>query len=175
MLNMMSSFVMPLMICAIVCTAMFKRVPVFETFTEGAKKGFPAIIRLVPTLVALMTAVRMFEASGAVDLLTNALSGAMETLHIPKELLPLALMRPVTGSGSLTILNRILNTCGADSLAGRSAAVIMASTETTFYTIAVYFGSGGIRKTGKTIPAALTADIAGFLLGCFFVRLMFAG
>lgn len=174
-MNILSAAALPVMICLILCAALWKRIPVFDVFLEGAAGGLPMLAKLAPTLVGLMTAVKMFQASGAIDLLGEALSGVFAALRILPELLPLAILRPVTGSGSITILSDILSRCGADSIAGRCAAVIMASTETTFYTIAVYFGSAGIRKTGRTVPAALVADCTGFLLACFFVRVFFAG
>ena len=97
----------------------------------------------------------------------------MEFLGFPAEVLPLALLRPISGSGSLAVVEDIFSTCGADSFAGRVASVIMGSTETTFYTVAVYFGAVGIKKTGITIPAALTADICGFVFSALAVRLFF--
>ena len=164
---------MPCVIALFLGAGLLKKLPVFDIFLEGAKDGLGVVCRMAPTLIGLLTAVAMFKASGAVDVLGSALSAPLGMVGVPQELIPLAVLRPVTGSGSVTILNSILDSCGPDSMVGRMASVVLASTETTFYTIAVYFGAAGIKKTGYTVPAALCADAAGFIFACMFVRILF--
>jgi len=123
--------------------------------------------------VGLLTAVSMFRASGAMEWLSRIFAPVTGLLGIPQETTPLLLVRPVSGSGALAVASDLIKTYGADSYIGRVAAVMMGSTETTFYTIAVYFGAAGIHKTRHTIPAALTADLTGFIAAAFAVRLFF--
>ena len=165
---------MPCVLVLFLGAGLWKRQPVFDQFLCGAKGGLRVVAQLAPTLVGLLTAVAMFKASGAVDLLTGLLRPALELVGVPVEMTPLLVLRPVTGSGSIAILSNILQNCGPDSMVGRMASVVLASTETTFYTVAVYFGAAGVKKTGYTVPAALCADAAGFLGACFFVRLLFS-
>lgn len=166
---------MPGILVLFIGAGLLKRQPVFDQFLGGAKEGLGVVARLAPTLVGLLTAVAMFKASGAVDLLAGLLRAPLGAAGIPEEMVPLLVLRPVTGSGSIAILDNILQNCGPDSAVGRMASVVLASTETTFYTVAVYFGAAGIKKTGYTVPAALCADAAGFLGACFFVRMLFGG
>ena len=131
------------------------------------------IVRILPPLVALLTAVYMLRASGALELLTHALTPVLTILGIPPETVGLLLIRPVSGSGALAVGSEIMQTYGPDSTVGRTAAVMLGSTETTFYTIAVYYGAAGTRRPRHTIPAALAADITGFLAAAWTVRWMF--
>ncbi|MCI2057452.1 MAG: spore maturation protein [Oscillibacter sp.] len=169
----LSSLVVPLLLAAVAVYAMGKRVDVYAALTTGAGEGLRILIRILPALVGLLTAVSMFRASGALEWLTGLCAPVMEKLGIPPELTPLMLIRPVSGNGALAVGSELMHTYGADSYVGRVAAVMLGSTETTFYTIAVYFGSAGIRRTRHTIPAAITADLAGFLASAFAVRLFF--
>ena len=132
-----------------------------------------ALLKVLPALVGLLTAVAMFRASGALEWLTGLCAPALEFLGIPPETTPLMLVRPVSGSGALAVGSDLIATYGPDSYIGRVAAVMLGSTETTFYTIAVYFGSAGIIRTRHTVPAALAADLTGFLASAFAVRLFF--
>jgi len=165
-------YIIPLSILAIVGAGLFKRENVFELFLEGAKEGIPTAIGILPALIALMTAISMFRASGAFDILAFVIAPVCNTLHVPSQVVPLALMRPVSGSGSLSLFESILKQNGPDSFAGRVASVLQGSTETTFYTVTVYYGSVGIIKTRHTLPAALLADFAGFVMSVVTVSLM---
>lgn len=154
-------------------TAVFgavKKVDLFECFREGAKDGIGSLISVAPSLIGLVLAVNMLSASGFFDIMCQALAPICNTLGIPPEILPLGLIRPVSGSGSFAVLSSILENYGADSEIGKIASVMAGSTETTFYAIAVYYGAAGIRKTGYTIPAALLADMSGMIFAVLTVR-----
>lgn len=164
-LNAISVSVIPVMILAIIVFGLYKKVNIFETFMEGAKEGLANTIRILPPLVGLLLAIAMFRASGAMDALIFFLSPITNFLHIPAEIMPLALMRPVSGSGALAIVSDNLSHYGPDSFIGRLSSIVMGSTETTFYTIAVYFGAVHVKNTRHTIPCALLADITGIITG----------
>jgi len=157
----------------IIIYGIIKKTPIFDVFIEGARDGLTTVYKVLPSLLALLVAVGMFRSSGALDMIVYALSPAARFLGLPKEILPLALMRPVSGSGALAIFKDLINTSGADSTAGRIAAVMMGSSETTFYAIAVYYGSIGITKTRHTVPAALAGDLAGLIGSAIAVKLLF--
>ena len=169
----LSSLLIPLLLAAVALYGAGKRVDVYGALTHGAEEGLTVLLRIIPALVGLLTAVSMFRASGAMDLLTQLCAPLLNRLGIPPETVPLMLVRPVSGSGALAIASDLMASYGADSYIGRVAAVMMGSTETTFYTIAVYFGSAGIVRTRHTIPAALAADFTGFLAAALTVRLFF--
>ncbi len=166
-------YLVPCIIALILLFGFFRKVPLFDTFLDGAKEGLRSTVSIAPALVGLITAVTMLKASGALDLFTAAVRPLAQALGLPPEVVPLTLLRPVSGSGSMALLNGIFADCGPDSFAGRVAAVMMGSTETTFYAIAVYFGAVGIKKTRHTIPAALSADLVSFLTSALAVRLFF--
>ena len=144
---------------------------VYAALTHGAEEGLTVLLRIIPALVGLLTAVAMFRASGAMDWFSGLFAPMLEVLGVPPEAMPLMLIRPVSGSGALAVGTDLMTTYGPDSYIGRVAAVMLGSTETTFYTIAVYFGSAGIIKTRHTVPAAITADLVGFIASAFAVRL----
>lgn len=148
-------------------------VDVFSAMTEGAAKGFRLMEKILPSLVCLLPAVYMFRASGALDALTGLLSPLLEKLSIPPETAPLMLLRPFSGSGALALGGEIMGTYGPDSLIGRTAAVMLGSTETTFYVLTVYFGAAGIKKSRHALAAALCADMTGFLAAAWCVKWMF--
>lgn len=150
-----------------------KRVNVYAALTHGAEDGLTVLLHIIPSLVGLLTAVSMFRASGAMDLLTTLCAPLLRAVGIPPETAPLMLIRPISGSGALAVASDLMDAYGPDSFIGRVAAVMMGSTETTFYTIAVYFGSAGIVRTRHTVPAALAADLTGFLAAALTVRLLF--
>lgn len=164
-------YVVPAVIVFVVVFGALKKVDLFDVFGMGAREGISSLISIAPSLIGLVIAVNMLEASGFFDIVSNLLSPVCSFLGIPPEVVPLGLMRPVTGSGSFAILNNIFEKYGADSIVGRTASVIAGSTETTFYAIAVYFGSVGIKKTRHTVPAALTADILGILFASWTVKM----
>ena len=146
---------------------------VFEAMLDGVREGLRTLLRILPSLIALLTAVYMLRASGVLDALTALLAPLLGLAGVPAETAPLMLLRPVSGSGALAVASELISQYGADSLVGRTAAVMLGSTETTFYVIAVYFGAAGIKNTRWAVPAALAADITGFVASAFFVRLFF--
>lgn len=167
-----TDWVIPCVLCGIFLGALCRGVDVFECFLRGAREGLQTALRITPALVALLTAVAMFRASGCLSVLTQAVRPFADRVGFPAEVVPLALMRPVTGSGALALFNEILQAYGPDSFIGRVASVLQGSTETTFYTIAVYYGAISVRKSRHTLPAALTADFTGFALSVLTVRLL---
>lgn len=150
-----------------------KKVDIYGTLTDGASEGLKLLKTILPSLVILLTAIRMLRASGALDLLAEYLGPLLSCLGIPPETLPLILVRPFSGSAALAVGAELMATYGVDSIIGRTAAVMLGSTETTFYTISVYFGAAGIKKTRYALPAALIADGTGFLAAAIFTRLFF--
>lgn len=170
-MKMISIMAVPFMIGLIVVYGLCKRINVYDSFVAGAKEGAENMLQIIAPLVGLMVGIYMLRASGTLDLLTYLLKPVFSFLKAPAEVLPLALLRPVSGSGSVAIVNDIFKNFGPDSLIGRTASVMMGSTETTFYTVAVYFGAVGIKKHRHTLKAALLADLAGMLLAVWAVRL----
>ena len=168
-----SSLVVPLLLAAVAVYGMGKRVDVYGALTHGAEEGLSVLLRIIPALVGLLTAVSMLRASGAMECFSRLCAPLLETLGLPPEVMPLMLIRPISGSGALAVGTDLMTSCGPDSYVGRVAAVMLGSTETTFYTIAVYFGSAGIHRTRHAVPAALAADLAGFAASAFAVRLFF--
>ena len=169
----LSSLVIPVLLAAVAAFGLGKRIDVYGALTHGAEEGLTVLLRIIPALVGLLTAVSMFRASGAMEWLSGLFAPVLEAVNLPPEAMPLMLIRPVSGSGALAVGTDLMTTYGPDSYIGRVAAVMLGSTETTFYTIAVYFGSAGIYKTRHAVPAALTADLTGFLASAFAVRLFF--
>lgn len=170
---MTTALVIPLLLMATAAWGLRRRVDVYAALTDGAAEGLRVLLRILPGLVALLTAVYMLRASGALDWLTAAVQPVLTALGIPPETTPLLLIRPLSGSGALAVGSELIAAYGPDSTVGRTAAVMLGCTETTFYTIAVYFGAAGIRRTRYTVPAALTADLVGFLAAAWCVRLFF--
>ena len=168
-----SSVIIPLLLCLISLWALREKVNVYDALTDGAADGLRVLLRIFPHLLVLLTAIAMFRASGALDTLTALLRPVLEWLGIPPETAPLVLLRPLSGSGGLAIGSDLISTYGPDSRIGRTAAVMLGSSETTFYTVAVYFGAAGIKKLRHTVAAALIADIAGFLAAAWCVKWMF--
>lgn len=166
-----TDFVIPASVAAIILCGLFRGVPIFDTFLKGAKNGLESTAAVLPSIIGLVTAVSMLRASGAIDLLCHGLSFLFEPLGFPSEVLPLAILRPVSGGASLAVLNDILNTYGPDSFAGRVASVISGSTETTFYTLTVYFAAARAKNSRYTLKSALLADITGIVLGAVAVNL----
>lgn len=167
-----SLFAVPLMIAGIVAFGMCKRINVYDSFVEGAKLGAENMLQIVAPLVGLMVGISMLRASGAMDFFCSLLKPITSAIGMPGEVLPLALLRPVSGSGSIAIVNDIFRNFGPDSVPGKIASVMMGSTETTFYTVAVYFGAVGIKKLRHTLKSALLADLCGMLLAVFVARML---
>jgi spore maturation protein B len=172
-INLVSYFLVPLMLVGFPLYGLYKRVPVYESFVGGAKEGFQVAVRIIPYLVAILFAVAMFRASGAMDALTGLLGPVLAPIGFPAEVLPMALIRPLTGSGSAALVVDMINRYGEDSIYVKMASVMFGSTETTFYVIAVYFGAINVRKTRHAVPVGLTADISAMLFAVWSVRLLF--
>jgi len=172
-LNTVSLLAVPFMLSFFPLYAAMKRVKVYESFVEGAKEGFQTAVSIMPYLVAILVAVGMFRGAGGIDMVTNFLRPALRVIHFPPELVPMCLMRPLSGSGTLGIFTELVKQFGADSLLARTAGTIYGSTETTFYVIAVYFGAVGIRRTRHSVPAGLIADLTGITASVIICRLMF--
>lgn len=166
-----TDWLLPLLSTFIVVFGAIKGINVFDSFLEGAKSGFKTVFDITPPLIALLTAVSMLKASGGLEALTSLLSPLSAAVGIPKEVLPLALLSPVSGSGSVSMFESILKDFGPDSFVGRCASVLMGSTETTFYAITLYYGSVGIKNTRHTLPCAACADIISFILSPIAVRI----
>lgn len=166
-------YAVPVSVVCILLFCLARKVPVFDAFTEGARQGLKTTISILPTLVGLITGVTMLQASGALDLMANALAPLMCAVGLPPTVAPLVLMKPVSGSGSTAVLTQILQQCGADSFAGRVAAVLAGSTETVFYCIAVYYGSVQVRKTRHTLPAALFGDLTACIVAPLAIHFLF--
>ena len=167
------TMVVPLVIAAVAVCGMVKKIDVYGALVQGAGEGLGVTVKILPPLVGLLTAVYMLRASGALELAAQALGPVLSWLGIPPETVALLLVRPVSGSAALGVGAELITTYGPDSLIGRTASVMLGSTETTFYTIAVYFGAAGIVKTRYAVPAALCADMAGFIAAAWAVRVIF--
>ena len=165
--------IVPLILAGVALYGCFRRVDVYTALVQGAGDGLEVLMRILPSLVGLLTAVYMLRASGALDLAAQALTPLLDRIGLPGELLPLMLVRPIRGSAALGVGAELIAVHGPDSYLGRTAAVMLGSTETTFYTIAVYFGAVKITKTRYAVPAALCADLTGFLAAAWAVRLCF--
>ena len=172
-ISLLSYFVIPVLLVGFPLYGLYKRVAVYEAFVEGAKEGFHVAVRIIPYLVAILFAIGMFRASGAMDFLVRALDPVLSLIGFPAEVLPMAIVRPLTGSGSAGIVVDMINQYGEDSILVKMAAVMFGSTETTFYVIAVYFGAVNIKKTRHAVPAGLTADLAAMIIAVWMVRLLF--
>ncbi len=171
--TLLSYFIIPAILVGFPLYGLIKRVRVYETFVEGAKDGFNVAVRIIPYLVAILFAVGMFRASGAMDFLVKALNPVLSYIGFPAEVLPMAIVRPLTGSGSAAIVVDLIKRYGEDSIFVKMAATMFGSTETTFYVIAVYFGAISIRNTRHAIAAGLTADLSAMFIGVWLIRLLF--
>lgn len=170
----MTDYIVPFLLLGVCLTALYKRENAYDLLLTGAADGLKLLISLVPTLVLLLTAVTMLRSSGAIEAISNFLAPFFNVFGIPPETAILVLIRPISGSAALAVGADLMAHYGVDSQIGRAVAVMLGSTETTFYTISVYFGAAGIKKTRYTIPAALLADFTGFFMASLTVRLFFA-
>ena len=166
------SLIMPAIMCLILIYALIRRVDVFSAFVSGASGGISIVFKVMPYVVGMVFAVDIFMGSGVFDMLSRALSGVSGSLGLPVEILPLALMRPFSGGASIGLLSSVLLRYGADSYIGAVASIYLGSTETLFYTVTLYLGSVGIKKTRYIIPAALACDALGLVLSCIFAGWM---
>lgn len=173
MLETISVFILPILIVLFPLYGLIKKVKVYEVFVEGAKEGFDIGVRIIPYLVAILFAIGMFRASGAMDWFISLLDPVLGLVGFPAEVLPMAVFRPLTGSGSLGVLADMINNYGEESILVKMAATMFGSTETTFYVLAVYFGAVNIRKTSYAVQAGLIADLAGIIAAVGFCYWLF--
>lgn len=169
----LSTFVIPAMLVGIPLYGLLRRVPVYESFVAGGREGFDVAVRIIPYLVAILFAIAMFRASGAMEALSALLAPVLGLVGMPAELLPMAIVRPLTGSGSAALVADLAATHGTDSILTRMGATMFGSTETTFYVLAVYFGAVGVSKTRHALPAGLIADASAMLIAVWVCRLLF--
>ncbi|MDD9267592.1 spore maturation protein [Paenibacillus sp. GCM10023248] len=170
--SLISSWAIPVMIVFIPLYAAYRKVPVYESFVDGAKEGFDTAIKIIPHLVGMMVAISVFRASGAMDLLLGWMRPFFQSIGVPTEVLPLAILRPITGAGSLAFTTDLIEQFGPDSMIGRIASTVQGSTDTTLYVITVYFGAIGIRKASYALKVGLISDLVGFIASiiiCFLV------
>lgn len=171
-INYISNIAMPLMILLIIYYGLKEKIKVFDVFLEGAKDGINMVVKIFPTLIGLFVAIGALRSSGILDLIIKIISPFLNILHVPSEIMPLALLRPISGSASMAVATDIMKLYGVDSFIGILAAVIMGSTETTIYTIAVYTGSVKVKNTRFVLAAALIADLFGIIASVIICRLM---
>ena len=164
--------IMPAFAAVIIIFGLIKRVPVFDCFIEGAKEGFLTLYRIAPTILGLVFAVGLLRSSGAIDVICTALSPVADAVGFPVEVVPMALLRPVSGGGSTALLISVFEDCGPDSFAGRVASVLAGSSETTFFAITMYFGSVGVKRIRHTAIAAVAADLTAMIMSAALVRLL---
>lgn len=169
----MTDYIVPALLLLICTMALSKKESAYDLLLAGGQDGFKILVSILPTLIFLVTAVSMLRASGAMDVLSKTFAPLLAFFGIPPETAPLVLIRPISGSAALAVGTELMITYGVDSEIGRTAAVMLGSTETTFYTISVYFGAAGIKKTRYTLPAALFADFVGFFMASLTTRLFF--
>lgn len=169
----MTDYIVPLLLLGVSLLALKKKEDAYDLLLSGAADGLKLLLTIIPALVVLLTAVSMLRASGAMEVISQLLAPAFRFIGIPPETAMLVLIRPISGSAALAVGSELMATYGVDSLIGRTTAVMLGSTETTFYAISVYFGAAGIKKTRYTVPAALIADFVGFLVSSWSVRLFF--
>jgi spore maturation protein B len=170
-----SIWAIPFFLLSVPLYGAWKKVKVYECFVEGAKEGFQVGIRIIPYLVAILVAVGMLRGAGAIDVLARWLDPVLRWVGLPAEILPLAIMRPLSGSGSMGIVTELVKTHGPDSFLARLAATAYGSTETTFYVLAVYFGAVGIKKARYAVITGLLADIVSLFAAVFICSMVFAG
>lgn len=163
-LEQISLWAIPVLLVVIPLVGMIRGVKVYDVFIEGAKEGFQVAVRIIPFLVGILVAIGMFRGSGAMDYLTAGLRPLLDAVNFPPELFPLAVLRPLSGSGSLALTTDIVKRYGADSLLGRTAATMYGSSETLFYVLAVYFGAVGVKRTRHAIPSAIVGDIVAAIV-----------
>lgn len=168
-----SVWAIPVVLAVILAYGIYKKVPVYEVFVEGAKGGFTTAIKLIPHLVGMLVAVSIFRKSGALEWVTTAMEPVLRFLHIPGEIVPLALLRPITGAGSLAVMTDIFANHGPDSFIGRLASTMQGSQDTTLYVITVYFGAVGVRNALYSLKVGLLADLVGVIASVFIATLIF--
>ena len=172
-IDVVSVLAIPGLVLGVVVYGAFKKVKIYEAFVEGAKEGFNVGVRIIPYLVAMLVGIGIFRASGAMEILSHLISPMTRLIGMPAEVMPMALIRPLSGNGALGVMSEIIKSHGADSLIGRMVSVMMGSTETTFYVLAVYFGSVGITKGRQAVLGGIIVDIIAVVVSVWVVNLIF--
>lgn len=162
MMDLISLWALPALILLILTFGLLKKVPLYETFTNGAKDGFQVAVDIIPYLVAIIVGISMFRACGVIEMIQTSMAGILSAIHVPADVIPVMIVRPLSGSAALGVFSDIANTLGPDSYATKLAAIMVGSSETTFYVLAVYFGSVGISKLRYALLVGLLADLIGF-------------
>jgi len=173
LVNIISLWIMPIFLVVVLVAGLCRRIDVFDAFITGAKEGFKISVRLIPFLVGMLVAIGIFRDSGMMDLLVNLITPVLTQLEVPAEIIPLALMRPVSGSASLALTADILQRYGPDTLLGRMASTMFGSTETTLYVLTVYFGAVGIYRTRHALLVGLLSDLGGFVAAVTVCKIVF--
>lgn len=168
------NWLMPALIALLLLFALIRRIDVYDAFVQGAREGLPLLVRILPCIAAMLIALRVLRASGALDAFIGFISPALEAVGMPPELAPMMVLRPFSGNAAMSLLKDVFDAYGADSFLGIAASIMLGSTETIFYTVALYFGSVGVKKTRATIPVALVCSLLGAALSLLFTRAMFA-
>lgn len=166
----MTEYITPLIIGLIIVVCFFKKVPLYDAVTAGASDGLKIVAGILPTMIIILSAISMLNASGVLNFFISKLAPVTDFFNIPREVMPMILLRPVSGSGAFGILSDILSRFGADSRSGKLASVIMGSTETTFYTMAVYFGATKVKNIKRALPCAVIGDITGVIVALMLIR-----
>lgn len=172
-MNIISLWTLPLIIIMILTTGLIKRIPIYEVFTEGAKDGFKVAINIIPYLVAIIVAITMFRASGIIESIEHSISGVLSGMNVPADVIPIMIVRSLSGSAALGVFSDIANTLGPDDYATKLSAIMVGSSETTFYVLAVYFGSVGITKLRYALIVGILADIIGIVAAIYVCNWMF--
>ncbi|RCW64870.1 spore maturation protein [Saliterribacillus persicus] len=174
LISSISLWIIPLIILFILVIALIKKVPAYELFVEGGKEGMQLAISLLPFFLGMFVAISILQSSGALKAATSLLEPILSFLHIPKEIIPLALIRPISGTAALGMTSEIIQSYGPDSFLGRLASTMQGSTDTTFYILTVYFGAVGIKRMGDALKVGLLADIIGIIASIIIVTIVFA-
>jgi len=172
-MNTLSLWALPTIILIILTMGIVKKIPIYEVFTDGAKDGFKVAVNIIPYLVAIMVGISMFRACGIIEVLENALSGVLSSINVPADTIPIMIVRSLSGSAALGVFSDIANNFGPESYATKLSAVMVGSSETTFYVLAVYFGAVGISKLRYALWVGLLADFIGIVAAIAVCNLMF--
>lgn len=172
-MQLISSIMIPLIVLVVIIYGLIKKVDIYDTFIDGAKESFDMILNMFPCLLGMILAINIFAQSGFLEAIFNCFKPVLQLLNIPNEILPMTILRPISGSSTLALLNNIFKSNGPDSFIGRLASVIQGSTDTTFYIITLYFGSVGIKKIKYALWAGLFADLVGIIASILIVEYLF--
>lgn len=173
LISLVSLWLIPILIGTILIYGTIKQIPTYESFVEGGKEGIKIAVSIIPYLVGMLVAITVFRASGALDFLMKSIGPLMNAIGLPSEIVPLAIIRPISGTAALGMTSDLIATYGPDSFIGRLASVLQGSTDTTFYVLTVYFGAVGIRKMGDALKVGLWADLFGIIVSIIVVTLVF--